>query len=234
MKMECKYCVFVGWSLADGFRVPCLYQSGKNGNPASGASFWFLETERSRVAEHQAHVSGVAGRYAGALFDLASETGSVDSVLQDLQNFDHMIEESADLARFVRSPVFAADEQVKAIGALLDKAGIKGLSAQLLKLVASRRRLFAVRDMVRAYSAIVDHANGVVRAEAIVAEQPSQKVMDGIKAALKDLAGDKVVVDVTVDPAIIGGIVVKLGSKMVDASLRTKLNGIRIAMKEVG
>ena len=88
--------------------------------------------------------------------------------------------------------------------------------------------------MVKAYAAIVDHANGVVRAEAIVAEQPSQKVMDGIKAALKDLAGDKVVVDVTVDPAIIGGIVVKLGSKMVDASLRTKLNGIRIAMKEVG
>lgn len=186
------------------------------------------------MAEHQAHVSGVAGRYAGALYDLASETGSVDSVLQDLQTFDHMIEESADLARFVRSPVFSADEQVKAIGALLDKAGIKGLSSQFIKLVASRRRLFAVRDMVRAYSAFVDRANGVVRAEAIVAEEPSQKVMDGIKAALKDLAGDKVVVDVTVDPAIIGGIVVKLGSKMVDASLRTKLNGIRIAMKEVG
>jgi F-type H+-transporting ATPase subunit delta len=88
--------------------------------------------------------------------------------------------------------------------------------------------------MVSAYAAIVDNARGIVRATAIVAEKPSQAVLDSIKSALKDLAGEKAVVDVTVDPAIIGGIVVKLGSKMVDASLRTKLNGIRIAMKEVG
>ena len=120
------------------------------------------------------------------------------------------------------------------LGALLEKAGIKGFAANFLKLVAQRRRLFAVQDMVSAYAAIVDNSRGIVRATAIVAETPSQAVLDSIKSALKDLAGDKAVVDVAVDPAIIGGIVVKLGSKMVDASLRTKLNGIRIAMKEVG
>ena len=186
------------------------------------------------MAEHQAHVSGVAGRYASALHELAVEAGAVDSILADLHAFDRMVAESADLLRFVKSPVFSAEEQVKALGALLEKAGIKGISAQFLKLVAQRRRLFAVRDMISAYAAIVDSARGIVRATAIVAETPSQAVLDSIKSALKDLAGEKAVVDVTVDPAIIGGIVVKLGSKMVDASLRTKLHGIRIAMKEVG
>lgn len=186
------------------------------------------------MAEHQAHVSGVAGRYAAALYELAAEAGQVDSILADLQAFDRMIADSADLNRFVKSPVFSAEDQTKALGALLDKAGIKGLSANFLKLVAQRRRLFAARDMVSAYAAIVDNSRGIVRATAIVAETPSQAVLDSIKSALKDLAGDKAVVDVAVDPAIIGGIVVKLGSKMVDASLRTKLNGIRIAMKEVG
>jgi F-type H+-transporting ATPase subunit delta len=186
------------------------------------------------VAEHQAHVSGVAGRYAAALHELAAEAGQVDSILADLQAFDRMIAESADLSRFVKSPVFSAEDQIKALGALLAKAEIKGLSANFLKLVALRRRLFAVQDMVSAYAAIVDNSRGIVRATAIVAETPSQAVLDSIKSALKDLAGDKAVVDVAVDPAIIGGIVVKLGSKMVDASLRTKLNGIRIAMKEVG
>ena len=186
------------------------------------------------MAEHQAHVSGVAGRYAAALHELAVEAGQVDSILADLQAFDRMIAESADLSRFVKSPVFSAEDQIKALGALLAKAEIKGLSSNFLKLVALRRRLFAVQDMVSAYAAIVDNSRGIVRATAIVAETPSQAVLDSIKSALKDLAGDKAVVDVAVDPAIIGGIVVKLGSKMVDASLRTKLNGIRIAMKEVG
>ena len=186
------------------------------------------------MAEHQAHVSGVAGRYAAALHELAVEAGAVDTILADLHAFDRMLAESADLSRFIKSPVFTAEEQTKVLGALLEKAEIKGFAANFLKLVAQRRRLFAVRDMISAYAAIVDNARGIVRATAIVAEKPSQAVLDSIKSALKDLAGDKAVVDVTVDPAIIGGIVVKLGSKMVDASLRTKLNGIRIAMKEVG
>lgn len=186
------------------------------------------------MAEHQAHVSGVAGRYAAALHELAVEAGAVDTILADLHAFDLMLAESADLSRFIKSPVFTAEEQTKVLGALLEKAGIKGFAANFLKLVAQRRRLFAVQDMVSAYAAIVDNSRGIVRATAIVAETPSQAVLDSIKSALKDLAGDKAVVDVAVDPAIIGGIVVKLGSKMVDASLRTKLNGIRIAMKEVG
>ncbi len=176
----------------------------------------------------------MAGRYAGALFELAKEAGRIDAVLRDLETFDAMIAGNPDLERFVKSPVFGAEEQVRAIAPVLDKSGITGLSANFLKLIASKRRLFAVRDMVRAYRTLSDDAAGVVRAQVTVAEKPSETVLDGIRQALKDVAGDKVAVDLRIDPAIIGGIVVKVGSKMVDASLRTKLNGIRTAMKEVG
>ncbi len=186
------------------------------------------------MAQENTIVSGVAGRYATALFELAKESNAVDAVQRDLETFDRLVQTQPDVERFVRSPVFTAEEQLKALSPILDKVGIGGLAAKFLKLVASKRRLFAVHDMARAYGAMVDAANGVVRAQVTVAEQPSEKVLGDIKQALRDVAGEKVAVDVKVDPAIIGGIVVKLGSKMVDASLRTKLNGIRTAMKEVG
>lgn len=186
------------------------------------------------MAQDNTIVSGVAGRYAAALFELAQEAKAVDAVAADLAKFEALIASNPDMARFVKSPVFTSDEQVKALTPILDKAGIGGLAAKFLKLVAAKRRLFAVHDMVRAYGALVDREKGVVRAQVTVADMPSEKVLSDIKSALKDVAGDKVEVDVKVDPAIIGGIVVKLGSRMVDASLRTKLNGIRTAMKEVG
>ncbi|MGL5735261.1 MAG: ATP synthase F1 subunit delta, partial [Beijerinckiaceae bacterium] len=112
--------------------------------------------------------------------------------------------------------------------------GIGGLAANFLRLVASQRRLFAVRDMVKGYVQLADAAKGVVRAQVTVAEKPSAALEDEIKKALSGVAGKDVAVDLKIDPAIIGGIVVKIGSRMVDSSLRTKLNGIRVAMKEVG
>ena len=179
-------------------------------------------------------VSGVAGRYASALFELANEAKAADAVGADLARFDAMIAGSADLQRLVRSPVFTADEQSKAVGALLDKAGISGLAANFIRLAAKQRRLFAVRDMVSNFKTLSDAAKGVARAEVTVAEKPSAALEEEIKKALSGVAGKDVVVDLKVDPAIIGGIVVKMGSRMVDSSLRTKLNGIRVAMKEVG
>ena len=190
--------------------------------------------ERRPVAQDNTIVSGVAGRYAAALFELAQEAKAIDAVAADLAKFEALIASNPDMARFVKSPVFTSDEQVKALAPILEKAGIGGLAAKFLKLVAAKRRLFAVHDMVRAYNALVDREKGVVRAQVTVADVPSEKVLSDVKSALKDVAGDKVEVDVKIDPTIIGGIVVKLGSRMVDASLRTKLNGIRTAMKEVG
>ena len=178
--------------------------------------------------------SSYAGRFATALFDLAKETGQIDAVLKDLNQFEALIAENADLHRFMLSPVFSSDDQVRALTPILEKTGIGGLTAKFLLLVASKRRLFAFNAMVAAFKALVDGDRGVVRATVTVAEQPSQNVLGAIKDALKDIAGDKAEIDLDVDPAIIGGIIVQIGSKMVDASLRTQLNGIRIAMKEVG
>ena len=176
--------------------------------------------------------SGMAGRYATALFELALEEKSIDAVKRDLDRFDAMLADSEDLRRLVRSPVFSADEQSKALAAVLEKAGISGLAANFLQLVAQNRRLFAVRDMIKAYRALVARHKGEVTAQVTVAEKLSDAHLTALKDALKAVTKQEVQIDVNVDPAIIGGLVVKLGSRMVDSSLRTKLNSIKFAMKE--
>jgi F-type H+-transporting ATPase subunit delta len=176
----------------------------------------------------------MAGRYATALFELALESNTVDAVTGDLDRFDALIGDSPDLARLVRSPVFGADEQGKALGAVLTRAGIGGLPAKFLMLVTSNRRLFAVRDIIKAYRALVARHKGELTAQVTVAETLSDTHRNAIRDALRSVTGKDVGLDVKVDPAIIGGLVVKLGSRMVDSSLRTKLNSIKHAMKEVG
>jgi F-type H+-transporting ATPase subunit delta len=175
----------------------------------------------------------MAGRYATALFELALEADAIDAVASDLDRFEALVTDSADLARLVRSPVFSAEQQVKALAAVLEQAGIGGLAAQFLKLVASNRRLFAVRDMIRGYRGLVAGHRGEVTAEITLADRPSATQLSAIRDALAAVTRKKVKVDVKIDPAIIGGLVVKLGSRMVDSSLRTKLSAIRHAMKGV-
>lgn len=177
-------------------------------------------------------VSGVAGRYASALFEVAKDGNAIDQVARDLDSFDRMLSDSPDLARLVRSPIFTSEEQVKAVSTILDRAGIGGIAANIIRLTASKRRLFIVPDLIRAYRALVAQSRGIVSASVTVAEEPSPRVMEDIRSALREMAGSEVDVGVKIDPALIGGVVVKIGSRMVDASLRTKLNSIRIAMKE--
>lgn len=177
-------------------------------------------------------VSGMAGRYATALFELAQEEKAVDSVLADLNRFAEILNGSPDLLRLVRSPVFKSDEQLKALQAVLAKAGISGLAARFLAMVTKNRRLFAVSQMIGAFRAIVSRHKGEARAEVTVAEKLSDENLNALKDALKTATKQDVALDVTVDPSILGGMKVKLGSRMVDASLKTKLNSIRIAMKE--
>jgi F-type H+-transporting ATPase subunit delta len=186
------------------------------------------------VAGEDPSVSGVSGRYATALFELARDEKSIDAVKTDLDRFDALLGESADLNRLVRSPVFSADAQSRALGAVLDKAGISGISANFLKVLTANRRLFAVREVIRAFRALVAKFKGEVSAEVTVAETLSDRNLDALKAGLKSVTGKDVTLNVKVDPSIIGGLVVKLGSRMVDSSLRTKLNSIKHAMKEAG
>jgi len=186
------------------------------------------------MADQDPITSGMAGRYATALFELALEQRAVDAVRADLERFDALIAESEDLNRLVRSPVFGADEQTRALAGVLDKAGIGGIAANFLKLVTRNRRLFAVRQIVKAYKALVARHKGEVTAQVTVAEKLSDAHLAALKDTLKQVTKQDVQLDVQVEPAIIGGLVVKLGSRMVDSSLRTKLNAIKHAMKEAG
>ena len=186
------------------------------------------------MAAQDPSVSGVSGRYATALFELAKDEKSIDAILADLNQFDALLSDSADLKRMVRSPVFSAEVQMKALDAVMDKAGISGTSAKFLRVLTANRRLFAVSDVIRAFRALVANFKGEATAEVTVAEQLNDKNLDALKAALKSVTGKDVALNVKVDPSIIGGLVVKLGSRMVDSSLRTKLNSIKHAMKEAG
>ncbi len=177
----------------------------------------------------------MAGRYASALFALAKDARDTDGVAAALAAFDAMIAESPDLQRLVRSPVFSAAEQLKALSAILDKAGISGISANFIKLVAAKRRLFAIRDMIADYGKLYDAFRGVTRAEVVSAIPLSDENVAALKQSLRAASGGKdVELIARVDASIIGGLVVKLGSRMVDGSLKTKLNAIRTRMKEVG
>jgi len=186
------------------------------------------------VAAEDPSVSGVSGRYATALFELARDEKSVDALVADLAKFDAMLAESDDLRRLVRSPVFTADSQSKALAAVLDKAEIAGIAAKFLKVLTANRRLFAVADVIRAFRALVAKFKGEATADVTVAEALSDTNLDTLMVALMSVTGKDVALNVKVDPSIIGGLVVKLGSRMVDSSLRTKLNSIKHAMKEAG
>ena len=175
----------------------------------------------------------MAGRYASALFELSLEERAIDQVKADLDRFDALIGDSSDLRRLVRSPAFTAEAQSRALAAVLEKAGIAGLAGRFLQVVSSNRRLFAVQDMIKGFRALVAQHKGEVSAEVTLAERPSDQHLDAIKSALNTITKKDVQVDVKVDPSIIGGLIVKLGSRMVDTSLRTKLNAIKHAMKEV-
>ena len=175
----------------------------------------------------------MAGRYASALFELALEEKAIDAVRTDLDKFDAMVADSAELERLVRSPVFSADDKLKALAAILDKAGIKGLAANFLRVLTTNRRLFAASEVIRGFRALVARHRGEVTAQVTVAEKLSDKNLEALKDALKSkTAGKNIDLDVKIDPAIIGGLIVKVGSQMVDSSLRTKLNSIKLAMKE--
>ncbi len=187
------------------------------------------------MAKEETIVSGMAGRYASALHALAAETGATREVGEALSTFKRLIDENPDMQRLVRSPVFSVEDQTKALTAVLAKADIGGVAANFIKLVAAKRRLFAITDMIAGYRALDDAANGVTRATVTAAEPLTDSQTEALRQQLAAVTGGKSVdVDVNIDPAIIGGLVVKVGSRMVDSSLRTKLNSIRTRMKEVG
>lgn len=179
-------------------------------------------------------VSGVAGRYATALFELALEGKALDRVAADLDTFNQALDASPDLLRLVKSPVFSAEEQGRALAAVLDKIGIGGLTKNFLLLAARNRRLFAVPDMIGAFRAMLARHRGETSATVTAAAKLTEAQITALKQALKAALGKEVMLEERVDASLLGGLVVKVGSRMIDSSLRTRLNSLRVAMKEVG
>jgi F-type H+-transporting ATPase subunit delta len=199
------------------------------GRSASAA----LAATGSSVAQVETSMSGVAGRYAAALFELAGERGEGQSVSGDLGRFASAMEGSEDLTRLVKSPVLTAEQKLAAIGALLDRMGIGETAGNFIRLVTKKRRLFAISAMIRAYEALLAERKGIVPAEVTVAEAMPDAMLADLREALAKTAGKEVALAVKINPDIIGGMVVKLGHRMIDASLKTKLNALRVAMREV-
>lgn len=186
------------------------------------------------VADTSQPISGVAERYASSLFELALEEGAVPAVSADVDRFQAMLDGSDDLKRFILSPVFSADEQTGAVEALAVKAGIGQIFTNFLKVVARNRRLFVLPGMISAFRIIAAQHRGEISAEVTSAHALTPAQEDELKAALKGVTGKDVAIAVTVDPSILGGLIVKVGSRQIDTSLRTKLSTLKLALKEVG
>lgn len=169
----------------------------------------------------------MAGRYAAALFDLAKDEKQIPQVEADLVKFQSLLDMSEDLRRMVRSPVISSDEQGKAMTAVLAKAGIGGLAANFLKLIAGNRRLFAAPEIIKGYIALAAKGRGEVTAEVTSAAALNDSQLKTLQEALKVSVGKAVTMNTRVDPSLLGGLVVKVGSRMVDSSLRTKLQNLK-------
>ncbi len=179
----------------------------------------------------QGQNSGIAGRYATAIFDLAMETKSVDAVAADFAALKTMIAVSRDLARLVAAPVYSRDEQKKGMAALLDAMGAAPLTVQFILLLASKRRLFALTHIIAAFEALLASQRGEIRAEVTSARALSDGEIAELKRVLKSRLEREPLLETHVDPTLLGGLIVKVGSRMIDSSLRTKLNGMRLAMR---
>ena len=179
-------------------------------------------------------VSGLAGRYANALFELAIDNDAVDQVAQDLADLNAMLSESEDLSKLVLSPVIAREEQGRAMTAVMDAAKISDLTKKFIGVVAQNRRLFELEGMISGFQALLSEHKGEVSAEVTSAKALTQKQVDSLTASLKEAIGSDVAVEQKVDPAVLGGMIVKVGSRMVDSTLRTKLQHLQLAMKGVG
>ena len=183
------------------------------------------------MATEQAHESGLPGRYANAVFELAQEEKSVDAIERDFVTLRGLIERNPDLARLVRAPVFSREEQARAMKSVLEKMGAARLTTQFVLTVTSKRRLFALLDIIRSFERLLARLRGEVQATVISARMLSDSETVELKAVLKAKLGRDPRLEIKVDPTLLGGLVVKVGSRMIDSSLRTKLTGIRAAMR---
>ena len=192
------------------------------------------EQRSGRDDGQQLGVSGLAGRYAIALFELALDSARLDQIAADLDRVAAMIEDSADLRRMIRSPVIRREDQARALAAIGQAAGLERLTRNFLGLLARNRRLFTLPAAIAAFRRLRAAKRGEIAAEVISAAPLDETQTAAIAAALRQAFGRDVTLHVGVDAALLGGLVVKIGSRMIDNSIRAKLQSLKYAMKGVG
>jgi F-type H+-transporting ATPase subunit delta len=207
---------------------------GSQGRPGGIGRGAAEHTDAYQVASNTSMMAGVAGRYASALLETANEQGQLAAIEADIDTLQGALAESDDLRRMVRSPVFSAEDQAKALDALLGRIGVNPLTLNFFKVLARNRRLFAAEDIIRAFKALAAEARGEVQAEVTSAVALNDSQLDALKEQLKNSVGKDVQLEATVDPSLLGGLIVKIGSRMIDSSLKTKLATLNTRMKEVG
>ena len=190
--------------------------------------------DRLPLAAESTGISGLAERYAAALFELADERHALDEAAGDLRELRAMLAASPDLGRLVRSPVLSRAEQGKAMAALVENAKLSQLTADFIAVVARNRRLFAVPAMIEAYLNKLAERRGEVTAEITAAQPLNAAQQDALGEQLRRVVGGRVAVDVRVDPSLLGGMIVKIGSRMVDGSIKGQLQRLQLSMKGVG
>jgi F-type H+-transporting ATPase subunit delta len=186
------------------------------------------------VSEPVAISAGIAQRYATAVFELAKEGKDLKAVEGDVNALDAALADSADFRNLISSPVVSREEQGVAIDAIAKKMKLSPMVANTLGLMAQKRRLFALPQLIAALRALIAEDKGEVTAEVTSAKAMTKAQQDKLAKALKGTTGKDVKVDVAVDESLIGGLVVKVGSRMIDTSIKAKLNALQNSMKEVG
>ncbi|MFQ5466613.1 MAG: F0F1 ATP synthase subunit delta [Kiloniellaceae bacterium] len=186
------------------------------------------------MARGDTGLSGLAGRYALALIDLADEKKELDQVADDLSALKALIAESEDLRKLIRSPLLSRAAKSRAMAAILEKAGMGEITRRFILVVTRNRRLFALPRMIDAYLAELARRRGEITAEVVSATELNDTQQKALVEALRAAVGGKAQIDLTVDRDLIGGLIVKVGSRMVDNSLRSKLQRLQLAMKGVG
>jgi F-type H+-transporting ATPase subunit delta len=186
------------------------------------------------LASDTTGVSGLAERYAAALFDIADERRMLDEVATDLRQLRAMLQASSDFLRLIRSPVLSRDEQAKAMALVAERAGLAPLVRDFLAVVGRNRRLFAVPAMIGSFLSKLAARRGEVSAQVTAAQPLNETQLAALNEQLRRSTGSRVAVDVNVDPGLIGGMVVKVGSRMVDGSVKSKLQRLQLAMKGIG
>ena len=183
------------------------------------------------MVSEQTDASGLAGRYATALFQLGVENSSVDIIDQELTQIKLLIDQSNDLRRVIRSPLFTSEEQSRAMAALCKEANFSLFVSNLIGVLSRNRRLFAVEGIIAEFRKLLSEFRGEVEAEIITAVELTDKQRLEIKNALKSVTGSNIAIVEKLDTNILGGIIVRVGSRMVDFSLRTKLQKLKLSMK---